>query len=130
MSDPHAEGPECDFCGLSVEEDEELEPLFVGSQPKPEPHHLTKIGHCGSNGVILGRPVGEYDAMRNALRDCPYVTVNVTKGVEEVKSVDGSLGTTYRDDKLAVNIDIESREVDAEPDAMVCDICSDMFKSL
>jgi hypothetical protein len=145
MSDPHEEGPVCDFCKIVVEPDETLEPIYVGEQPKPKKHYLKGIAQRG--GMHDNRYKGKYDAIRKALHDCTDVDLRESNVVHDVRAVGGDVHfvtenelrhtpnpTDYelerQRDKVAAEIIIEPQQVPDNPDAMVCDCCAEMFRSM
>jgi len=153
--DLFAEGPVCDFCKIAVDPDESLEPIYIGEMPQPKPHYLsevaprdgrrgTRVG--GSEFHLLGRPIGIYQAMYQALENCNDIEVNESNRVEEVKAVGGEthyadlehgsvpeptqFETNVHSDKVGVSLKIRPKDVTYEPDAEVCDVCAEMFKNL
>lgn len=147
--------PICDFCELMIEEDEELEPVFVGTPPKPTPHtlrevadrdgrHTTRVG--GNELRMLGRPIGYYQALYSALQSSDDIQIKESMNVEEVRSVGGDthyadlehgsvpdmtqFETRTREKKVGVSIRIAPKEVKQDEDAMVCPNCAAMFREM
>jgi hypothetical protein len=125
---------ECDFCGFELEEDEELEPLYIGSLPRPRPHIIQETGPRG--GSRTSRAKAKYRLLRKALRDFPEVQLKESDRVFEPEfkptvSENPTRGFTESEvDKLAVSIKIEPKERPVSPDAEVCHICHDFFKRM
>lgn len=141
MEDPFERGPECDFCGLNVEEGESLEPLYVGELPQPKPHRLSETA-----SKRRGAHNGMYNALKQALRDCPDIDLTESEYVEEIQAVGGEkqiseleYGTVpaptqfeanTRDDRVGVSLKIRPKDVTYTPDAELCHVCIEMFRSL
>lgn len=138
-----AEGPECDFCEISIDPDESLESLYIGDLLQPEPIRIRQVGDRQNDYRLLGKPIGVYSAMHMALHTCPEVEINTSEVVNEVTAVGGEtqfstseemlspqFETQRMEDKVHVDITIQPDEVEHEPDAEVCDICAKMFRSL
>jgi hypothetical protein len=144
--DPHEEGPVCDFCEIAVEVDETLEPIYVGEPPQPEPHCLREVVSSSRDARLLGKPIGIYQAIYQALHKCNDVQLKESNRVKEVRSVSGEthysdleygsvpqstvFETNTRNDKAGVTLKIHPKDVTCEPDAKVCDCCAEMFKNL
>lgn len=143
MNDPFEDGPECDFCGLAVEEGKSLEPIYVGELPQPKPHFLTGVARRG--GMRDNRCKGKYGALRKALHECRDVELNEVNQVAEVKFTGGADSKLVREpgevdgspfeyrqnrEKVGVEIKIRPKDVTYTPDAKVCDTCAEMFKGL
>jgi len=150
------ENERCDFCDLQIDEDEALEPLYVGDPPEPAARILqetcskreTRGMNRGSRGrKLLGRPLAIYVAVFRALQYCDDISVdewyqvmereqNEVFGLNERKVKAGialeeeSFGGTVNDDKVGVGITIKPKSGETEPDAMVCENCQQMFETL
>jgi len=140
MDDSFEDGPVCDFCEISVDKDEMLEPIYVGELPQPEPHRLRRVA-SRERDHLLGKPIGIYTALYQAIRGCDDIEVEEFMNVEELKTVGGEthfadmesgvpFETRRRDDKVAVSLKIHPKDMEYEPDAKVCDTCAEMFSSL
>lgn len=131
----------CDFCDLSMDEDEELVELNVGSPPSPKPiraEATEKLKRYDSfDGSAYGRALlGALDGLRCA-------DVSRMSAVEEVEFVGGDASvvdmstdfvtqfeTTRRDDMVAVRVKIQPELERYTPDAMVCEDCADELRDL
>lgn len=149
MDDKFEDGPVCDFCEIAVEKDETLEPIYVGELPQPKPHYLSEVREKSDNYHLLGKSIGVYVAMYEALRNCPDVDINDSEVVEEVQAVGGEshfvteesmeygstpglteFETQTTRNKVGVELRIRPKDVTYQPDAEVCDTCAEMFRSL
>lgn len=138
MSDPHEEGPVCDFCEIAVEPDETLEPIYVGELPQPKPHYLSGVREKGDNHHLIGKPISVYVALYDALRECRDIDVKLSEQVYEPEPRDfgqGVRGDVSFDDglnrnKVGASVKIRPKDVTYDPDAEVCDTCAEMFRSL
>lgn len=156
MDDQFEDGPVCDFCEIAVDKGETLEPIYVGELPQPKPHYLSEVRQKGDNYHLLGKSIGVYAAMYEALRNCPDIDINESEVVEEVTAVGGEshfvteesmeygstpglrqgvrgdveLETRTNRDKVGVELRIRPKDVTYQPDAEVCDTCAEMFRSL
>jgi len=133
--DPHELGPECDFCGIPVEPDESLEPIYVGELPQPKPHYLSEVSprpDRGSNNMyLLEKPIGIYDTMYRALHKCRDIEINESMRVKYESAPESTqFETRTHDDKVGVSLKIHPKDVEYEPDAEVCDTCAEMLHSL
>lgn len=151
--DPFERGPECDFCGLAVEEGETLEPIFVGEPEKPKPHYLSETAERNpgyQKARLFGQPIGMYQALRQALHNCDDITLDESKVVHEVQAVGGQRHMVTEEelhqlpdptdferrqrmtktDKVGVSIKIQPKDIYHEPDAELCDICAEKFRGL
>lgn len=136
--------PVCDFCDLMIEEDEALEPVYVGEQPTPKAHRLSETApkDRGRQMQLFGKPASIYMAMYEALRSSEYIEIHESMYVEEstgsVKVGDLEHGKVpshdmqikRRDDLVGVSLHIEPREVTQSADAEVCPNCARMFEEL
>lgn len=141
------ENPECDFCEMKIEDDETLEPLYVGELPQPKPHYLRATAMRG--GMRDNRYKGKYDALRMALHECPDIDLNESNVVHEVQAVGGEthsvsensmvygdtpdvteFETNRNRDKVGVELKIRPKNVTYSPDAEVCSNCVEMFRNL
>jgi hypothetical protein len=150
MSDPHEQGPVCDFCDLPVEPDEELEPIYVGDPPEPQSQSFSAVEKRGKhtrNTRVLGQPVGVFMAAYRALEESDRTEISVKNVVHEVESVGGEvqfvtedqappvseapeLNYRTRTDKVGVGIQVYPNMTNMSPDAEVCDTCAEMFRNL
>jgi len=139
---------QCGFCecGWDDELDEPLVPLHLGDPPQPQP--VRSQGISGNTAVRSSRyEKKRLDALLNALRDMDGMEYEVHDAVEEVKSVGGEshwtdageYGSTpdvtafeseVNYDKSAATLRFHPEARDVEPDAMVCQECAEMFRSL
>lgn len=133
----------CDFCDCARDEDldEPFEPLHVGDPPQPQP--VTARGIQGDNfGSWRNQIEAKYSAVINALDDMDGMEYELYEHVHEVKAVGGkthfakstSQGEMYFDsevqDKNAATLRFHPEAREVEPDAMVCQECAEMFRSL
>lgn len=150
--DPFEKGPVCDFCEIAVEEGESLEPIYVGEQPKPNPHYLSAVenrNRMSRSMQILGHEGESFVALYKALQSCPDIDLNISNVVDEVRAVGGEthfvtedgmehgsipdvteLETRRNRDKIGVELKIRPKDVRDNPDAKVCDICAEKFRDL
>lgn len=155
-SNPFAEGPECDFCNIALDSDEgPLQPIYVGEQPTPKPHHLREVQkksrRIGDGYQVLGVEAEAFIALYKALENCPDVDLNFAPVVDDVRSVSGesrfvtdaeqahlnqgvrgdvSLDTYRNEDLVGVSLKIRPKAVEDDPDAMVCEDCAEMFRNI
>lgn len=137
--------PICDFCNLMIEEDESLEPIYVGEVDQPDPHRMKKIkqksptlSHRYERMSLLGTQVEAHAALYEALQSCPEIDVELHDRVRHVEgdvefdhgmSV-GEMSYSTDTDKVAARVTIEPKEVDHQPDAMFCPNCAEKFRNL
>lgn len=142
MSNELDSGPVCDFCDLAVEEDEELVPMYIGTQPTPRKRILSETRKKKSR-YLLGKSSASYIALYEALQNCPDIRVKLSEAVcepssmktwEEINSqpVTGDMSSdhTVNHDKCGARVIIEPRSVNSRPDAEFCDTCAERFRNL
>lgn len=132
----------CDFCELPRDEerDEHFVKLHLGDPPQPQP--------ATSRGIIDDpmRRTSEqqFRALKEALQKMPEVEYEVYDHVQEVKQIGGEphfskdpsdVPLTRHEseiahDKTAAEIGFQPEPREVEPDAMVCQECAEMFRSL
>ncbi len=134
--------PVCDFCDLMIEEDESLEPIYVGEQPDPEPHRLNSIAAKEKSFHLLGNNVSVYTALYRALCSCDDIDLKLSEAVyepnpvmiSETPSVSDDHSVDFDDDlnkdKVGARVTIHPKDVNTRPDANVCPNCAEMFQSM
>jgi hypothetical protein len=132
----------CDFCNLSTEEDEELEPIYVGSPPEPKPVHLSATASKPRNDYhLLEKSVAVYEAMEKALRNSDHVALSTAEHTLEPRAThekpfeqgikgDVSFDDTVNYDEAGVKMALKPRRTEPKPDARVCRDCAEMFRTL
>jgi len=136
------DGPVCDFCNLPTEEDEELEPIYVGPPPEPKPVHLSATASKTRDEYhLLGKPVAVYQAMEKALRDSDHVALSMSERTLEPRAMheesfeqgisgNVSLRDNVNNDEAGVKMALKPKRVEPSVDARVCRNCAEMFRNL
>jgi hypothetical protein len=149
--------PKCDFCDRNLDEDEELKSVFIGEPPEPETvgayatakkqrkviGRQTENSQLGGSSTVqvLGRPVGEIEALLKALDGSDVFTVNASQSVVEVNHNEEELRKmktnpnhipsfeeTENTDKVAVEIEAKPEPCKRSPDLEVCEFCVESFR--
>lgn len=138
---------ECDFCGQWLDEDEELEPVYVGEMPNPRTQYIEEVvdkggtSHHLAHGPprVLGREPAEWKALLQALQKTDNIEVEISRHVyhppqmvkvksdpENIPEFDAHID----DEKAGVTIRIEPRlPFEPTPDLEVCQFCAENFRS-
>ena len=132
---------ECDFCHSTLEEDEELEPVFIGQPPTPASfsvHHRApkqeKVAAYQSQSdeiQQLGRPIDTATALLRSLDKSPHFEVEERRVVMELEVGDspGALPAgRRRDDQVATELVVTPPQPEYEPDMMVCEYCAESLR--
>lgn len=142
---------ECDFCGQSLEESEELHPLWVGEQPDPKPVFARATeqkdrrvmgrsvsardaAHKPEDIQVLGRPMGQVLALMEALDGSDAIEVEYKEAVRELRTFGSTepqkLVQTEEDhDKVGVTVRVDPEVERPDPDMEVCEFCKEKFES-
>lgn len=121
----------CDFCNLSLDEDEELTPLHVDESPEPKPIVIEGFDELTSHDTFDRSAEGR--ALINAMEQSDNAELTLNRGVEVIERVGDSIGqyeSTYDEHKVSARVKVRPYMEDRSPDAMVCETCADMFKNL
>jgi hypothetical protein len=131
----------CDFCecGRDEEMDDEFVELYVGSLSPPRDTQLKAIVHKRKN---VNKENRRYESLLKAIDQTKCIEYDFHDQVREVKQIGGETHTAkmgdggqyydseIRNDKIAVQLTVSHPEPSNEPDAMVCQNCAEMFRSL
>lgn len=138
QDDPHEQGPECDFCGFELDDDEDLVPMYLGEPTPPEP--VTLLGRHRKFGPgQIEEQAAMFQALHQEVQESPDFNIEVHNRVHEVTGEAlfeaGSGEPTYnpvdhtvRTDKVSVKLVARPNMPTYEPDSMVCPNCAEMFK--
>lgn len=137
----------CDFCDEPLEEDEELEPVFIGEPPEAKSRIIKGIAPKDfgphSSARYKGKLMGELAAVYEGLLEHDAVEVETNRLVREVtgevpvyapdevpapKDID-TPDTQLRDDKCGATIKVEPRTSPYRKPAMrVCPYCASSLR--
>lgn len=129
---------ECDYCDQTLDEDEQLHPVYVGERPDPKPIEARAttakrrdvVGYRKSavdDVQVLGRPVDELTALIKALEGARGFEIEAKPSVMEVHEF-GDLqpqmvDAPANDSKVGVKVTATPDPPSDTPDMMVCDYC-------
>lgn len=137
---------ECDLCGQVLDEDEELEPVFVGSPPEQKSRRNSetvkecdkRVGNSDYRGrrfdyyVGLDKVVENMDGVQ--ARFIPQVMETDFQRMEDVGNLkrDPKATVTFdqnvREDLVAVELVVEPDLREPEPDLRVCEFCRESLQ--
>jgi len=138
----------CDFCNESLEEDEELHPIFIGKPPKAKPvrieqsqkkmeknigyrsqsKHGFEHGMNNESMVILGRPADEISAILKGLEGHPKVRIDSGRQVVTPSFEMDDRSDQFNEEVVGINITIEPNQRIPSPDLEVCPVCEEGLK--
>lgn len=133
---------QCDFCDQELEEDEELEPIYIGSPPQPKPQRLKSFKDKSDRFEyqIQGRSISAHAALYEMLDSEDNIDLKLSDEVMECDPNEfvGKLDTpsnreafdsNINRDKAAARLTIYPDFGDSRlPDMEVCPLCADNLK--
>jgi len=133
---------QCDFCTRVLDDDENLEPIYIGGLPEPQPQHLEKIDRKTVDYVIRGKSVDTYVALEELLRETDNIDFTLNDCVIEdtgpVEFVEGDATPPIPSDspyernydKVGATLTIRPHfEDEPEPDLEVCEMGASSLKN-
>lgn len=125
---------ECDFCGQSLDEDEELVGVWTGDPPLPKARSARATADKPTRGAppptVLGRSAPEWKALTKALSGAGVevsTTPKVATSDPVVSETPDPTPLVLDKSKAGATVRVEPGFEEPEPDLLVCELCEEAF---